>query len=90
MYDVMNQANKNSSPCPDRITPEPVLNGGKNPVTALNILMQASYQLGYFLKSWEKEKIYLKKPEKSSYSQTGKRRAAEKPGVINGHLKITS
>ena len=53
----MNQTNKNSSPCPDGITPEPVLNGGKNPVTALNILMQASYQLGYFLKSWEKENI---------------------------------
>ena len=30
--------------------------------------MQASYQLGYFPKSWKKEnRIYLKKPDKSSH-----------------------
>ena len=60
----MNQTSKNSSPSPDSITPELVLNGGKNLLTALNILMQASYQLGYFPKPWKKEnRIYLKKPE---------------------------
>ena len=42
-----------------------VLNGGKNLVAALNILMQASYHLGYFLKTWKKRK--LKKPEESNY-----------------------
>ena len=63
----MIQTNKNFSPGPDRITPELVLNGEKNLVTALTILMQASYQLGYFLQPWKKEnRIYLKKPEKSS------------------------
>ena len=36
----MNQTNKNSSPGPDRITPELVLIGGKNLVAALNIPMQ--------------------------------------------------
>ena len=62
----MNQTNKNSSP--DYITCELVLNGGKNRVAAINILIQASYQLRYFLKPWKKEnRIYLKKPEKSSY-----------------------
>ena len=62
----MNRTNKNS--LPDYITCELVLNGGKNLVAAINILIQASYQLGYFLKPWKKEnKIYLKKPEKSSY-----------------------
>ena len=60
----MNQTNKNSSPSPDHITPELVLNGGKNLLTALNILTQASYQLGYFSKPWKEEnRIYLKKPE---------------------------
>ena len=62
----MNRINKNYSP--DYITCELVLNGGKNLVAAINILIQASYQLGYFLKPWKKEnRIYLKKPEKSSY-----------------------
>ena len=51
----MNQTNKNSSPGPDRITPELVLIGGKNRVAALNIPMQTSYQLGYFSKPWKKE-----------------------------------
>ena len=50
IQDVMNQTNKNSSPGVDRITPELDLNDGKNLVTALNILMQASYQLRYFPK----------------------------------------
>lgn len=63
----MNQTNKNSSPGSDRVTSELVINGGKYLVAALNILLQASYQLGYFLKPWKKEnRIYLKKPEKSS------------------------
>ena len=68
IQDAMSHSNKNSSPDPNRVTPELVLNGGKNLVAALNILMQASYQLGYFLKPWKKEnRIYLRKPEKSSY-----------------------
>ena len=53
----MNQTNKNSSPGVDRTTPELDLNEGKNLVTALNILMQASYQLGYFPKPSKKKSL---------------------------------
>ena len=61
----MNQTNKNSSPGSDRVTSELVINGGKYLVAALNILLQASYQLGHFLKPWKnKKRIYLKKPGK--------------------------
>ena len=64
----MNQTNKNSSPGSDRVTSELVINGGKYLVAALNILLQASYQLGYFPKPWKnKKRIYLKKPGTSSY-----------------------
>ena len=64
----MNQNNKNSSPASDRVIHELVINGGKYLVAALNILLQASYQLGYFPKPWKnKKRIYLKKPGTSSY-----------------------
>ena len=63
----MNQSNKNSSPSPECTYPELVLNEAKNLVAALNILIQASYQTGYFLKPWKKENNHLKKPEKSRY-----------------------
>ena len=59
--DAMNQINKKFSPRPDRMTPEVILNGEKNLVAALNILMQASYQLGYFPKPWKKRKQNLSK-----------------------------
>ena len=63
---AMNQTNKNSSPGPDitpeHVTPECVLNGGKNLVAAaLNMLMQTSYQLGYFPKPWKKSEQNLSK-----------------------------
>ena len=68
MQDPMIQTNKNSSSGPDRVTSKLVFNGGKNLVAALKILMQGSYQLGYFPKAWKKEnRFYLKKPEKSSF-----------------------
>ena len=56
IQDEMNQTNKNSSPGSDRVTSELVINGGKYLVAALNILLQASYQLGYFLKRWKNKK----------------------------------
>ena len=55
IQDTMNQSNKNSSPSPECTYPELVLNEAKNLVAALNILIQASYRTGYFLKPWKKE-----------------------------------
>ena len=61
IQDAMNQINKNFSRRADRITPELILSGEKNLLAALNILMQASYQLGYFPKPWKERKQNLSK-----------------------------
>ena len=64
----MNQTNKNFSHGLDCITPELVINGGKNLVTALNMLMQASYQLGHFPKPWKKENNLSKETREKKLS----------------------
>ena len=59
--DAINKANKNSSPGPDKITSELILNGGKQVISALTLLLQACYLIGYFPKLWKMEnRIYFK------------------------------
>ena len=66
--DAINKANKNSSPGPDKITSELILNGGKQVISALTLLLQACYLIGYFPKLWKMENhIYFKKMDKAAY-----------------------
>ena len=66
--DAINKANKNSSPGPDKITSELILNGGKQVIFALTLLLQACYLIGYFPKLWKMEnRIYVKKMDKVTY-----------------------
>ena len=66
--DAINKANKNSSPGPDKITSELILNGGKQVISALTLLLQACYLIGYFPKLWKIEnRTYFKNMDKATY-----------------------
>ena len=67
--DAINKANKNSSPGPDKITSELILNGRKQVISAITLLLQAGYLIiGYFPKLWKMENcIYFKKMDKATY-----------------------
>ena len=66
--DAINTANKNSSPGPDKITSELILNGGKQVISALALLLQACYLIGYFSELCKMENcIYFKKMGKATY-----------------------
>ena len=66
--DAIKNANKHSAPGPDTITADLILNGGKQLVSALTLLLQASYQIGHFPKPWKIEnRIYFKKIDKIDY-----------------------
>ena len=65
--DVINKANKNFSPGPDKITSELILNGGKQVISAVTLRLQACYLIGYFPKLWKMEnRIYLEM-DKAAY-----------------------
>ena len=65
---AIKNSNKNSAPGPDRITVELIENGSEQLFHCLSHIMQASYFLGYSLKTWKKEnQMYLKKTDKESY-----------------------
>ena len=67
MKQAIKNSNKSSSPGPICITVELVQNEGEQFFHSLNLLMQASYFLGYFTKPWKKEnRIWLKTPDKES------------------------
>ena len=67
--EAIRDLNKNSSPGPDRITPELIQNGGDFLITCITSLLQDCYLLGYFPKCWKQDnKIYIKKPDKDSYN----------------------
>ena len=67
--EVIRDLNKNSSPGPDKITPELIQNGGKTLITCIAILLQDCYLLGYFPKCWKQDnRIYIKKKtDKDNY-----------------------
>ena len=65
--DAINKANKNSSPGPDKITSELILNGGKQVISALTLLLQACYLISYFPKLWKMENHIFKKMDKATY-----------------------
>ena len=66
--DAINKANKNSSAGPDKITSELILNGGKQVISALTLLLEACYLIGYFPKLWKMEnRIYFKKMDKATH-----------------------
>ena len=68
MKQAIKNSNKSSSPGPICITVELAQNEGEQFFHNLNLLMQASYFLGYFTKPWKKEnRIWLKNPDKESY-----------------------
>ena len=68
--DAINKANKNSSPGLDKITSELILNGRKQVISVLTLLLQACYLIGYFPKLWKMENhIYFKKWIKQHITQ---------------------
>ena len=63
--EAIRDLNKNSSPVPDKITPESIQNRGKAFTTC--ILLQDCYLLGYFPKYWKQDnRIHMKKPDKDN------------------------
>ena len=66
--DAINKANKNSTPVPDKIQSELVLNGRKQVISALTLPLQACYLKGSFPHSWKTEnRIYFKNMDKATY-----------------------
>ena len=68
VLEAIKNLNKNSSPGPDRITPELIQNGGPILVKCITIVLQACYVLRFFPRCWKQDnKIYIKKPGKNNY-----------------------
>ena len=59
--DAVNKANKSSTPIPDKITSEVILNGRKQVISALTLPLQTCYLKGSFPKSWKTEIVYISK-----------------------------
>ena len=68
VIDAINELNLDSCPGPDGITAKMIRHGGSLLHSHIHKIISMSFNNGYFGKPWKKDnKIYIKKPDKSSY-----------------------